>query len=185
MTVYSDGTAIGSAVASSATTTVTTDGVTILANGPHSITARQQASGQRQTIDSAPLTITIDTALPTAIANVSDVNSSGGSTYQFTVTYTDDLAINPTTVNGNSNSIVVTGPNGFSVPAMFVSIDNATPGTPRTATYQFTPPNGSWDMSANGVYMVTLQSSQIFDTAGNAALSAVVGMFNVNIPMGG
>jgi hypothetical protein len=69
--------------------------------------------------------------------------------------------------------------------ASFVSVDNSGNGTPRTATYQITPPNGAWDMTANGAYTLTLQTNQVFDTAGNAGVSAAVGSFNVNIPMGG
>lgn len=183
VTIYSDETAIGTAVASGSTTTVTTNGITLLTDGSHNITARQQLSGQTQSPDSSALAITVDTAAPTASADASDVTASGGTSYTFTVAYTDEVAINTATVQGGA--VLVTGPNGFSVLATFVSVNNPSNGTPCTATYTITPPNGSWDMSANGTYTLTLQPNQVFDTAGNTAVSANIGTFNVNIPMGG
>ena len=55
---------------------------------------------------------------------------------------------------GNNNAIKVTGPNGFSQLATFVSIDNPTNGTPRTVTYKITAPGGTWDGIDTGHYKV-------------------------------
>ena len=65
VTVYADGVAIGSAVAAGTSTTVTTDGMTTLPDGPHSITARQTIAGV-QSVDSLPTSVIIDAAPPTA-----------------------------------------------------------------------------------------------------------------------
>ena len=55
VTVYADGKAIGSAVATNSVTAVTTDGTTTILDGTHLITARQQAPGGAQTTDSPAL----------------------------------------------------------------------------------------------------------------------------------
>ena len=64
VTVYADGTAIGSATADWITTVVTTDGSRDLADGTHSITARQTEPGSPESADSPALSILVDTAAP-------------------------------------------------------------------------------------------------------------------------
>ena len=61
------------------------------------------------------------------------------------VTYTDDTAINVASVINNNIAVRVTGPGGFNQSATFVSINNSTNGTPRTATYSITAPGGTFD----------------------------------------
>ncbi|MHB1034187.1 MAG: Ig-like domain-containing protein [Pirellulales bacterium] len=67
VTLYADGTALGSAVADSATTTITTNGNFDLADGPHAITARQTSPGEEGSADSAALKTTIDTVGPVLV----------------------------------------------------------------------------------------------------------------------
>jgi cyclophilin family peptidyl-prolyl cis-trans isomerase len=74
--LYDGATLIGSALASGTTVNITTNGTSVLTNGLHSITARQvlantpiDAGNQDRDVDitstfSAPLNITIDTAIP-------------------------------------------------------------------------------------------------------------------------
>jgi large repetitive protein len=64
VTLYADGTAIGSAVAADTTTTIVTGGTFDLADGAHGITARQTVFGQSESPNSAVLSITIDTSPP-------------------------------------------------------------------------------------------------------------------------
>ena len=66
VTIYADGTAIGTAVATGPTTTVTTNGSYDLVDGSHSITARQTEAGKSESPDSPPLTVWVDTQAPTA-----------------------------------------------------------------------------------------------------------------------
>src|SRR5439155_111215 len=99
---------------------------------------------------------------PSANAALGDVTAVGGTSYTFTVTYTDPTAINVGTLG--SNDIRVIGPNGFDTLATFVGVDNNTNGTPRTATYRIMPPGGSWDGPDTGTYTLTLQSGQVLDT---------------------
>ncbi len=56
----------------------------------------------------------IDKTAPTATASVTNIGASraGSSTDQFTVSYTDNLAINSASIS--ANNLLVTGPNGFS-----------------------------------------------------------------------
>ncbi len=120
-----------------------------------------------------------DTIAPTANANAADITTAGGSTHTFTVQYGDNVAVDVSTLD--SSDVRVTGPNGFDQLATFVSVDTATDGTPRTATYQITAPGGSWDASDNGGYSLTIEASQVGDTSGNLVAAGVVGSFGVTI----
>ena len=121
-----------------------------------------------------------DIAAPTASLTATNLTSSTGTTYTFTVTYADNVAVNVASLN--SSDLVVTGPNSFSQAATFVSVNNTANGTTRTATYRITAPGGTWDLSDNGTYTVSLQSGQVTDTSGNAATAGSLGTFAVNIP---
>jgi len=118
-------------------------------------------------------------ALPAALATTTNITAAGGTTYTFTVTYTDDVGINVSTI-GNGD-IRVTGPNGFDAAATFISIDSPTNGTPRVATYSITTPGGAWDFSDNGTYSILLQPNQVTDVGGTAIATDVVGTFAVAI----
>ncbi|MHB9049161.1 MAG: Ig-like domain-containing protein [Pirellulales bacterium] len=71
VTLYADGTPIGSAVADGTTTTVTTNGSLDLADGRRAITARQTVPGEDESPDSAALEVTIDTVAPSFLNPVS------------------------------------------------------------------------------------------------------------------
>ena len=64
VTLYADGVAIGSDVATDAVTTITTDGIHDLADGTHAITARQTEPGDTESADSPALAVTVDTVAP-------------------------------------------------------------------------------------------------------------------------
>ena len=66
---------------------------------------------------------------PGAELLANDINQPGVANYQFTVTYTDNMAIDRSTID--NNDVIVTGPNGYSRIASLVSI-NLT-GKPRNA----------------------------------------------------
>ena len=102
VTLYADGTAIGSELAVATTTTVTTDGLPAhdLADGLRAITARQTEPTKVESPDSGTLDVTVDTTAPTAdvpdLAPGSDTGKSNsdnitqGITPQFTGTANDD-----------------------------------------------------------------------------------------------
>ncbi|NLF73821.1 MAG: hypothetical protein GX575_32830, partial [Candidatus Anammoximicrobium sp.] len=105
---------------------------------------------------------------------------AGQTTYQFTIAFADNVAIDAATLG--LGDATVTGPNSFTQNATFVSVTPSGNGTPRTATYQITPPGGNWDDADNGTYTSTLNADQVFDTAGNAAEPvAWLATFTVNM----
>jgi Calx-beta domain/Bacterial Ig-like domain len=124
--------------------------------------------------------------LPIALATAPTVSASGGTSYQFTVTYSDPTGtnngINVAGIIGNNNAVRVTGPGGFNVPATYVSIDVSSNGTPRTATYSITPPGGSWDVSDNGAFVVNMQANQVADLDGNFVNASAIGSLTVAAP---
>src|SRR5262249_36141536 len=67
--IYSDGTQIGQATASGTTTTVTTNGLNVLSDGTHNITATQTESGKTESVPSTALQITVDTLPPSLSAS--------------------------------------------------------------------------------------------------------------------
>ena len=119
---------------------------------------------------------------PSADLLVSNLTQAAASTHTFTVTYTDDVAINVATVN--TGDIRVTGPNGYNQIAQLLSINNNSNGTPRTATYSITPPGGgAWAVQNNGSYEVFIESGQVADIEGAFVAPAKLGQFTISIPI--
>ena len=127
------------------------------------------------------LTPVADTHPPQATLQAQAVTELGGTEYTFTVQYTDNQAVKVSSLG--TGDVAVSGPGGFSQTATFVSVDNATDGTPRTATYRITPPGGSWDTADNGSYTVTVQAGQVTDKSNNAMAGKAVGTFQVNVTL--
>src|SRR6185436_9796315 len=83
---------------------------------------------------------------PQADLQVTNITQTGTGAKQFTVTYSDNLSINVSTI-GNSD-IRVTSTNGYDRTAQLVSVDTFSDGTPRLATYSVEPPTGGvWNPS--------------------------------------
>ncbi|MFK8182233.1 MAG: PQQ-dependent sugar dehydrogenase [Phormidesmis sp.] len=114
-----------------------------------------------------------------ATLSATNLSAEGQSTYDFTVTYADETAVDVSTLG--QGDIRVTGPNGFTQVASFVGVDAASDGTPRTATYRISAPNSVWQASNNGAYTVRLLNARVEDTLGNANAAANLGSFNINI----
>jgi len=110
-------------------------------------------------------------ATPPAAGTVTAPNvdpaSPNVTTYQFTIQFTDNVAIDVATLDGAD--VTVAGPCSFNQDAAFVSVDASGDGTRWTATYQVTPPGAVWEAEDNGTYAIALNDNQVFDTAGNAA----------------
>lgn len=105
------------------------------------------------------------------------------TSYTFTVTYTGILTptINQpikTSTLGNSN-ILVTGPNGFSQLATFVSV--STSGAKSVATYSITPPGGVWSLNSSGTYNISVKVNQVSDTGDVFVRPGTIGNFRVSI----
>jgi endonuclease/exonuclease/phosphatase family metal-dependent hydrolase len=116
---------------------------------------------------------------PTAAASAANVTTSGGTSYSFTVTYTDNTNIDVSTLD--DNDIVITGPGSFSQAATFVSATPASNAPSVTATYSITPPGGFWDAADNGAYNIVMQANQVSDDAAATVAAGNIGSFTVNI----
>jgi hypothetical protein len=121
-----------------------------------------------------------DTPPTAALAAAPDVGGGSNPTrYDFTVTFADNGKIDVSTLGGGD--LRVSGPAGFSAPAAFVSVDVASDGSPRTATYRITPPGGSWGLEDNGTYTVRVQAGQVLDLQGNPVPAGNLGSFQVSV----
>ncbi|MEG4066573.1 Ig-like domain-containing protein, partial [Microcoleus sp. Pol11C2] len=121
----------------------------------------------------------IDKTPPTGSLNaVADVTIAGGTSQTLTVTFSDNNVLD---VSSLDSPDVLINWSGGAIPATFVSVDTNSNGTPRTATYSFVPPGGSWDNTDNGIYTVNLQGSEVKDGLGNLAVAGSLGTFNVNV----
>ena len=124
--------------------------------------------------------ITTEAAPPSAYASAEDVTAGGGTTQNISVIYTDDVALDVSTLQ--TDNVLVTGPNGYSQVATFVGVDDNSNGSPRTATYQSLRQTALWGSGDNGTYTLTMQLNQVGDTRGNYVPYGVFGSFAVAIP---
>lgn len=118
------------------------------------------------------------TAPVVSAVGLHNVTTAGAATYDFTVTYSDNVAVRIWDLDGDD--VLVTGPNGFSRMAAFVSVDVNANGKVRTATYRIDVPGGSWDHADDGVYSLRLGADQVGDPSGNFAATRDLGSFSVN-----
>ncbi len=111
-----------------------------------------------------------------------DLTEPGQTNYTFTVTYSDDVAVDVTTID--SNDLQVTGPNGYDQLARFVSLNTTENGTPRTATYAVVPPGGGvWSQAHNGAYTVLMRANQVGNTRGAFVAAGELGSFKIAVPV--
>ncbi len=119
---------------------------------------------------------------PLAEAQLSDLTQTGVGAKSFTVTYSDNVAINVATLD--NFDVRITGPNGYDRPGQFFSVDNPLSGSPRSATYTAAPPdNSTWTAANNGTYSVSMQTNQVNDTEGAPVAPGSLGQFSVQIPV--
>lgn len=118
-------------------------------------------------------------APPAAVATADDIFTVPEDPQIISVTYTDNSGIDVSLLG--TGDIVVTGPNGFSANATFISVDNNADGTPRFATYQLDAPGGTWGTEDNGNYVISLAANQVADVDGNFIPAGSIGSFVVNL----
>lgn len=116
---------------------------------------------------------------PTAKLSAKALAKAGGTFYQFSVKYTDNLAMDPG--SAGDGDVRVTGPNGYTQNAVLVSATLSRNKKALTAVYRIAAPGGAWDSTDNGVYTVSVRPKQITDTSGNAIAAGGLGTFNVRI----
>ena len=118
---------------------------------------------------------------PVAEVQATDITQPGIGAKQFTVTYSDNLGVDVSTID--SQDIRIAGPNGYDRPGQFVSVDISSDGTPRVATYATDPPAGGiWTGSDNGTYTIWMRTNQVGDTEGAWVTAGQLGQFSVKVP---
>ena len=118
-----------------------------------------------------------DAQRPTAWATAANVNLGGSTSYFFDITYTDNVAVDASTLK--DSRVSVTGPKGFSQLAILDHLDDDSDSAMRTATYRITPPHGMWTSADKGTYAVSLEANQVTDLAGNPVAPGTLGTFIV------
>lgn len=116
-------------------------------------------------------------------SGVGSTFGNGTVSYRVLITYSDAVAVDVSTIG--TGDIIINGPNGYSQTATFVSVNNPTNGSPRTATYLVSPPGGTWDFTDNGGYDQVVQADQVANTSGLFVQPGVVGTFFVDLPTSG
>jgi plastocyanin len=130
--------------------------------------------------NSNTLNVTVPAAAPQATLAVSDVMVPGTAGLTFSVTYTDEVGINVSSL-GSSN-LVVRDPRGNLLPVTFFSASTQTDGSPCTATYGLTAPSGAFTFSSDGTYTVQLKAGEVSATDGQTVAAGAVGTFAVSVP---
>jgi hypothetical protein len=143
------------------------------------VLSRDAAGNLTTSSDFTFTTVAVDIAGPTVTISAPAVTTGGGTTYTFTVTFTDNVAVRVSTLD--SSDILVTGPNGFSRMATFVSVNQSTNGKVRTATYRISAPTGGWSIADNGAYTVSIAQNEVTDTSDNAVTAGAIGTFQVAV----
>jgi len=155
LTLYADGTAIGSALAIGDVTVVETNGSHDLSDGAHSITARQALAAKSPSEDSATLAVTIDTTPPTVVIRQAAGQADPTSTLpiSFAVTFSE-------AVSGFNAADVTLG--GTAPGATIASISGS------GAAYAF----GVSGLTGTGTVFARLAAGAAQDAAGNSSLAS-------------
>ncbi len=94
------------------------------------------------------------------------------------VTYTDDLAIDVSTINGGD--IEVISPDGEALFGQLLNPPSSSTNTsPVFVTYFVFAPGGTWDEADAGLYDIRMLENAVRDTAGNAVPAGSIGSFTV------
>ena len=109
-----------------------------------------------------------------------DVTTADGTSYEFTVTYRDNLAVSASDLW--DSTLLVSGPNDFSASPSCADVDQDDSGTPLVATYFFDAPGGAWAAGHNGTYAIDLPADTVADTSHNPLPPQRIGTFEVKIP---
>lgn len=117
--------------------------------------------------------------IPGGFGSLLNLTSAGVFDYLFTVDWVDDMGIDIASIG--TGDVTLTGPNGLVATPTLVSTKGS--GQKVTATYSFSPPGGSWDITDNGDYTFTVNANQVFDTDAtpHANVASTLGSFRVGI----
>jgi hypothetical protein len=99
------------------------------------------------------------------VSNVLTLTAAGNPTYQFTVTYADNVNINTSSIDASDVTIGV--PAGVTAPTVSVANVNSSNPNKVVVTYEFTAPGGSWSLADAGSYTVNMGANQVTDANGS------------------
>lgn len=124
---------------------------------------------------------------PQAIVTAANITAVGATSYPFSATFTSNGIANPldyTTITDGDFRVVRRGTTDYisvirTSPAPTVNANSI------TATYQFTPPGGSWDALDIGTYDIELVAGEVRDTTGHSSVQKVVKSFTVDLSAAG
>ena len=120
-----------------------------------------------------------DTVAPTATVTTTNITKEGGANYEFKVTYSDNRAIDASSLS--DLDLIIVSPSGSNIATTLGTI--APTGNEQTieATYKINAPGGSWDLADNGDYKIQLQPARVTDTTGNYVAAGILGNIQVKI----
>jgi len=124
--------------------------------------------------------VNIDLTPPAALVKSYATPKQAAKLYRFTVVYDDNMLVEAGTVR--SGNVVVVGPRGYKHYAKLVpSAGTSADGRRLMATYEITPPGGSWDAADDGVYSFYVLARQVLDEAANGIRKTLLGTLTVRI----
>jgi hypothetical protein len=119
-------------------------------------------------------------AAPVAVATPPEAPAAGDAVVTFTITYGDDRAIDPSSLDAGDVRLV--GRKGkVDVPASVVAVEGGGEGQPLVVTYAAPAPDGAWDRRERGEYALVVQDGQVTDTDGLAVPSGEVATFTMKV----
>ena len=142
-------------------------GFEALDNGNYTVSlpagAVTDTSGNPVAAASTTFAVNVHGPAPTAVITAPAIASAGGASETITVFYDPLSPINPSTLA--AGNLTVTGPGGASLAVAFNTFTASGPSV--TATYTAAAPAGSWQLSDNGNYTVTVNANAVLDDNGD------------------
>jgi len=114
-----------------------------------------------------------------ALAKALKAPRAGASAYELDVTYTDDVALNMSTL-GNDD-VLVTTPGGATIAATMETLLASTPSS-ATVRYRFDAPGGSFNAASSGTYLLNIAAGSVTDSWGNPLTATNLGQFSKVVP---
>ena len=117
--------------------------------------------------------------LAPARANAGLVRS--GRTYTISLEYSAVGGVSRASID--STNLLITGPNGFSQPAVLKQVTSRKGGS-LIARYKVTNPDGAWKAAERGSYTILLEPNEVVDSRGRPSDGGILGEFVVAVGTG-
>lgn len=109
--------------------------------------------------------ISQDRTAPQVFVSAPPLTGRGLQTYTFDALFTDDVALNLSSIT--SGSLIVVAPSGEELAARTTSINYGNSGPMTAVTFGIDAPGGTWDSADDGLYRIVVRDGSIADTSGN------------------